>query len=276
MFFKESYLDPITTRWMKLAARNGGTIPYSTANLVDDFLVRPLKSTGLSNLMVRFNPCVGTNISASLVPLFNQTSVALDVNNNLLTTDYSQTTGWNTDGATKSINTGVQITNAIGGFGLYLRTTQTSDTVVRIAMGTNDVTFTQLYRIVGNRTANGTASAGVVTGVYGGAVAGPHAQASGAPGLTFGLWSTTRSNANFQTIYKNGISQGTSSSAITALAPGFSMLVMGNNNGGTAGQYLEANSKVAGYYIDSGARVAQMPLLYNIIQTFNQKLGRSV
>ncbi len=256
---------------------NGGSISESSLRILDNYLVKPLQSSGLWGQLKRLNPCIGINLLASATPLIYLSGSAYDTATSMTDGDYSEATGWVTDGSSKYITTGYTPSEATGGMSAYLRTTQpNSATTQYTLLGAMTSAFTQTFRITANVSAAGVVTSANVQGIWGGgsSISGC-GTASG--GMTSGFWHTTRTTSSLLRMYKNGAqvaSTTTSTTPATASAP---LVIMARDVQTTGiGSYLNASSAVAGYCVDTGLSTADANTLYWIWQRFQASMNRAV
>lgn len=273
-FFTKSF-HPVTKKWLANVASAGGSVSEELANLKDRLIVRPLVSAGLYNQLIKLNTCDGNNLAASRVPLIDSTNSGNDTAVSMTDADYSQNTGWVTDGSTKYINTGYTppLSTTSEGMGCYLRTAQASSTTGKCLMGAQNTGITQFYRIAMNR--NGSSStAGSISATYGGDNAAASANAAN---LNSGLYVATRTTASRLDLYRNGISITNNTTTPSVLSPTVPIFVMVLNvQGGSATLFLDAGSSVAGYHLDKGLSNTDSLTLYNILQNYHTALGRNI
>ncbi len=248
-----------------------GNVSTPTLLKVDRFVKR-CKGTGLWQQLRRVNLCVGMDLTSSLVPLKNDVGSATETNSNLVSTDYSESTGWQTNGTTKRLQTGYAPSEATGGICVYLRSTQTSDTNGRTAIG-GRVSTTQRHGLIANRDGTGGTSAGAVRGQWGGSTTATDPFTTG--GMIAGCWHIIRRSTTDAELYFNGASVATANPAI-APGTGQEAYVLCGNEAGSAATFLEANSKIAGYSFDNGLVTADAAIYYRIWQDFQRAIGRQV
>lgn len=272
MPYQENGLEFETVDWRRrlLAVGNCST---TTLQIVDR-AIKQLKNTGIWPQMRRINFCIGNDLASSLIPQKNTTGSAADTNNNLVSADFNEALGWQCDGSTKYLDTGLTPSSSRGGIFATLMTTQTSDTNGRTLLGAQSLSSTQVFRIIGNRDSAGGVSSGSVEGCWGGANVGPHAALTG--GLLAANWHVVRNGSTALNIYKNGTSVASSATNITPATAGNTTYVMCTNANGTAGTFLENATRLAGYSIDAGMAAAQALQLYNIWQQLQIALKRNV
>jgi hypothetical protein len=254
--------DAAVDDWEDRIIANGGTVSEATLDAADDFVVST-KATGVWALIRRFNPCAGNQLAASLVPLVKDVGSATDTNVNLVAGDYSEALGWQTDGATKYLDTGYIPTELTGSLSAYLRTAQT-DAVFRDLMGTG-IGSGDSYEVYHGSGLNTNAT-------WGGT-----AIATAASNTPAGFWHSVRASATSLALYFNGASVGTDATNTVPVDATVSLYVMCARHV-TFGpvNFLVSGSRVAGYVIDAGMTALQAADLYTAMQAFQTALGRNV
>lgn len=277
MSHSRSYqFDDATRQYKDKIQRNGGSISFSSLLRLDRELVRPLKSSGLWGQIRRLNPCLGNDLTTSLVPLIFINGSSTDTNTGLVAADYSEATGWTGDGTVnKFIDTGfVQGTTGTGGMAAYLRTTQANSATVRNGvMGCQDTASAQIFRIVSNTNGSGVVTSGASAGSFGGNLA---YAATTFQGLTAGFWNVTRVSSTNVALYQNGGLVSASSTSTTLATTVQTCTILSIKTFGAQGLPLNSGSKVAGYCFDSGLSISDAMTLANIWQRFQVSMNRNV
>lgn len=266
-------LDPDVSAWLVRVASAGGTVSAPTQSAVNTFVLA-CKAASIWTLFRRLNLCVG-DFAASFVPLVNTSGGATDTNLNLVSGDYSESLGWQTDGSTKYIDTGYSPSQATGGLSVYLRTTQTSNATARIPIGNRDAGSTQIYRIGGNLSDAGATSGSVIS-LWGENIVSPGDCPQTTGGLVAGFWQGVRTAATAARLFKNGASVGTSTASKTPATAGVPLFVFAQNAAATASAYLESGSRIAAYGCDTGMDTTQAADYYTAMQAFQTSMGRNV
>lgn len=116
---------PEVASWMSRVTSNGGTVSISDKNAVNIF-VSSISSLGLNDSNSRINLFAGNDLQSALVPIFRGGGPDVDTGFNLVSGDYSRTTGITGNGSNKYLDTGVVPSSfGIGGYrhvGVYVRT----------------------------------------------------------------------------------------------------------------------------------------------------------
>lgn len=110
---------PEALAWQTRVIANGGTVSASTLAAVSTFCAA-IDTAGIRDRFYRLNLICGSNLAASLVPLYRGRSQAgaqvggnTDTNNNFVSGDYveanSTTGGLKSDGSTKYLDTGLNL-----------------------------------------------------------------------------------------------------------------------------------------------------------------------
>lgn len=266
-------LDTDVQSWLTRVASASGTVSAGTQTAVNTFVLA-CKAASIWTLFRRLNLCVG-DFNASFVPLVNTSGGTTDTNINLVSGDYSESLGWQTDGSTKCINTGYTPSEATGGLSVYLRTTQTSNTTARVPIGSRNAGSTQIYRIGGNLSDLGATSGGVIS-IWGENILTPGDCPQTTGGLTATLWHGVRTASNAARLFKAGVSVGTSTASKTPSTPAAALYVLAQNAAGTAASFLESGSRLAGYGCDIGMNQTQAADYYTAMQAFQTAMGRQV
>lgn len=253
-------LDPDVSAWLVRVASAGGAVSAGTRNAVNSFVLS-CKAAGVWALFRRLNLCCG-DFAASFVPLVNTSGSATDINVNLVSGDYSEVLGWQTDGSTKYVSTGYTPSEATGGLSCYSRTTQT--TGIRLFVGCRNAANTQGYRLGNNSLVARGGWGGMVTDLVEGGLAAQ------------GLLQISRISGTGLALYRNSVSLATYATPVVPGSADFAAYVMGLNAGGSVTSLLENGSRVAGYAVDSGMSSTQAADYYTAMQTFQTALGRQV
>lgn len=269
-------LAPETSAYRARVALTAESLDMPRARRADRWATRRLKGAGIYSTMRRFNLCLGVTLAQSVVPLVNSGGAAVDSATALVAADYSEAAGWQTDGSTKYLRTGFIPDSSLGGQAAYLRTTQASAATVRILLGVRNTDSSQVFRIAGNSNGEGITTAGAVNASWGSLFTVGTPQPATTGGLISGLWHITRTSTSDAKLYRNGSQVGTMTSTITFASPSFEVYVMANNAAGTANAFLEANSRVAGYMIDSGMTAVQADAVSAIWRDYQTVMGRNV
>lgn len=266
-------LDPDVSAWLVRVAAASGTVSAGTQTAVNTFVLA-CKAASIWTLFRRLNLCVG-DFNASFVPLVNTSGGTTDTNINLVSGDYSESLGWQTDGSTKYINTGYSPSEATGGLSCYLRTAQTSDATARIPIGNRNAGSTQIYRIGGNLSDLG-ATAGSVLSLWGSNIVTPGDCPQTTGGLVAGFWHGVRTGSTAARLFKNGASVGTSTASKTPATAGTPLFVFAQSAAGTASSFLASGSRIAAYGCDTGMDTTQAASFYTAMQAFQTSMGRNV
>lgn len=251
-------LNPEVTAWLVRVAAAGGTVSASTIAAVDAF-VSAAKAGGFWALFRRLNLCCG-DFAASFVPLVNTSGGTTDTNVNLVSGDYSESLGWQTDGSTKYVNTGYTPSEATGGLSVYMRTSVNG---TQCAIGCRDA-GSQIFRLIGLGT--------------------PWAAFWGIGLATFddgatnnGLIQSSRESVGAGLkIFRNGALKATDPTSATPASAGVSLLVMCQSSNGTPAAFLPAASRLSAYGVDAGMSTVQASAYYTAMQAFQTALGRQV
>lgn len=247
--------------WMDRVRAAGGTVNGRSRNAVNVF-VRQCKYAGIWSAFRRVNLCVG-DFLASFIPLVNSSGAAADTNNALLTTDYREDLGWQTDGSTKFIDTGYTPSEATGGISAYCRSTLSSAT--QVLVGCRNSAVTQLYRI------GWVSGANVNYGTWGGSIMYNSSNA------TAGLIHTVRRGATDLEHFNDGLSAGTDATSTTPATANVSAYIFAQNVEGTgASTYCASGTRVSGYAFDTGMTAVQARIYNEIMVRFQQTMGRAV
>lgn len=93
-------LDSEVLDWVSRVNANGGSVSASTTTAHNTWMVG-IKADGLRPLIPRKNTYAGTGLNACRTPLIKDIGEAVDVLNNFVAGDYSESTGLTGDGVTK-------------------------------------------------------------------------------------------------------------------------------------------------------------------------------
>jgi hypothetical protein len=270
-------VDEDVQDWLDRVAANSGTVSAGTIAAVEAYVYgEKYDAVPTWSKLPRVNLCCGDQLAASVVPLNNTVGDALDTVVNLTGGDYSEALAWQTDGSSKRIRFGYVPSEATGGIGVYLRTTQGSNTTIRVLMGTRNAGSTQGYRLVANSTGAATASSGAVAGFWGGPIgSGSGLGASTTGGTLAGHWEVSRLSPTLLVLRFNGALVATQTASVTPASAVGEFTIFANNAEGTVAAYMVSGSKIAGYHVGS-LTDAEAAAHYARVQTFNTALGRSV
>lgn len=267
-----SGLDPAVADWLSRVATAGGTVSPSTRTAVASF-VATSRANGTWSLFRRLNLVCG-DFLASFVPLINTVGATQDTNVNLISADYTEASGWKTDGTTKYVRTGFT-PDSLGSIGVYLRTTQPSDTNEYMPIGCNNAGYSQVAWLVANRTGTSGTTAGAVSGFY----TGPASNAGSgavAGGMVPAMWHSVRDSTNAINLYKNGANVGSSFTGVTPASTTTEAYVLCRNDGNVPTAFTVVNTQISAYVFDSSMTPTQATNFYTAMQTFQTALGRQV
>lgn len=132
---------PEVAPWMARVTANGGSVSASDIAAIQVFLAAA-QSIGLNDANSRVNLFAGNNLQAALVPIFRGGGPDVDTGFNLVSGDYSRTTGITGNGSNKYLDTGVVPSSfGTGGYrhvGVYVRTAPASNGWPIGAINTNN------------------------------------------------------------------------------------------------------------------------------------------
>lgn len=258
-----------TTALLANIASNGGTISGGDAAIIDAFIAGA-KSDGFFSKYERIYFFRGDDNAS----LSRYGPAGLATNNG---TTHDNTKG-RIGGGANYMRSGWTPSTAQGGFSVYLRTTQASDTTTRIAAGCRDSGSTQVYRLAANVAGDGSTSAGSVAGAYGGQPGAGNVQPAGTGGLVAAHYHVVRQGGSACKVFKNGAQLGsTGSTATTASSPSAELFLFASNAAGTANAFLAANSEVAFLAsLSSALSDAEAAAEYTRVQALQTAFGRNV
>lgn len=249
-------------------ATDGGTLNQTEIDALNT-LETTGRAEGWWSSITRLNCFVGDGIAAALVPLRNVGGPVRDTNVGMT---YARATGFQTNGTSQYLNTGVNPPVATGGMSLYLRTAQPSVGTGYQPMGSRNAS-SQFFGFRANSSSGGAATAGSVVAAHGGWT--PYGIIT-TGGMTAGLWQISRVSDTDGKLFKNGAQVATSTTSITAADPGFPVYVGGVNGAGTVAFYAAANSRFGAYHLGTGMTPTQAASFYTAMQAFQTALGRQV
>lgn len=259
--------DDATTSWLTNVSNVSGTVNLTTINAFDTFL-RGLKTDLIWNkLGMLWIPAGNWNASSIAQKLPNANGVVTRFN--FASGDYTQPTGYQSDGLTKYVNFNCSPrticgSTQIGTFGFYSHTTTaidgadfgavtnlnnqalslwtrwTDDTLYAYSWDFNDT--------IGNRSfANTNAS---------------------------GLWVINRTATNSQTISRNGVIRDTNTNLITSTTPTNNLYGFCFNNNGIPSEF--SNRRNSLYFGGANFTNTDITNFWNRVQTLYAAIGRSL
>jgi hypothetical protein len=268
-----STLHPEAAAWAARVVANGGSVSGSTLSAVSKFCAA-IASAGIRDRFLRLNLFCGS-FQGAFVPLYRSASFggtplgnATDTNLGspaFLVGDYSETgvnAGLNGNGTSKYLDTGLNLSDlpsiATGHLSILKGAGSTFGVV---PIGVRNAASDQYFRY------DQTGPAGNNRGLWGNVII---ANAASNTSRLYAIVSRTSSTS--LTVYHDGVSAGTSSTAATPALPSRNLFVFAENNG-SAGSWwphaLQAYS--VGLSLDAGQALA----LSNAMATFQSSLVRS-
>lgn len=249
-----NYFLPETITWLSFLP----TVPPFWYQVEINKLISDLQGANIWNSLDRLFVFGAPLSTTALYSIKNTSATPATLVNSPTFTPYRGFTG---NGATQSINTQWNIsTNSVNytlnnaSFGAYALTSGLGASAGALIGGYLGSDFCRINeRYTGDSVRAGLNNA--------------TAYASGTNTVTQGFFSGTRTASNLQTVYKNGISQGTNSAVSTAL-PNSNMFVLAGGN------LAYSSNTVAIAFMGSGS-INQLTL-YNILQTFATRIGFNV
>jgi len=263
--------DTDVQAWINRIYADGGTVSQAAVNSVTTF-VGEAKADGYWTTFRRLNLFVGDSV-AYLHPLVNTSGSAKDATVGAGMT-YAESTGPVTDGAS-CLDTDYTPTEETGGLSVYLRTTQASDTTIRVPVGTSN--GSEYFRLAANVNASSGTAAGGFNGRWGdGLISGGRAGTS-TTGMVAAHWHISRTSTTALQLHKNGATQDAlQATAATPTTPSQSVYVFCDNGSGSALRFLAASSSIGSYDVNTGMSDAQDALYYTDLQAFQTAMGRAI
>ncbi len=254
-------LDRITQGLESAIISAGGTLSSTSASAFDTF-IRQCRTAGILNKIRMYGPIIGSNLQAALVAIvgdgagnFTFTS-ATGVN--LVSGDYTESTGITGNTSNKYIDIGVQSTAATGAFGFYLRSI-IPNTSARSLMGANDGTD-QFF--VQQTTTTYIARFGKTSGP---SISGQ---------VPIGSSHVDRSSSTSIDYYVNGSVVQNVATSVTPASIAIPWYVMARNNAGSPVQWCAG--PFSGYWITDSLSPTEVLDLHNAINALQTALGRAV
>lgn len=260
-----------------VAASLGSGVSPSAARAGSQ-LARALKNGDEWSHFRRLSVNMTVNLAGLASPLVHALGTTLDVLNNFVEGDYSETLGLTSDGSSKWVNTGYAPASLTGGVSCYLRANAnlSSATTVYYFLCCNNAN-NQNYGL-GDNLGLGLATAiGQRAAFWGQAGGNTAASAAGNVGL-LGLLQGARSGQFALNEYRNGVAvafQG------TTRTPGAIVATMGvfaaNNNNATVGGYCAQGTYLTSWGIDDGLMSGPQITEYaRLMQEHETRRGRSI
>jgi hypothetical protein len=97
-------LDPETIVWRDAAIAAGGTLSDESIEIANDFIVA-LKAEAFNSKVKYLLPLLGSNLAAARMPLRDEFGVGISSNTNFVEGDFAESSGLQSDGTTKFLNT---------------------------------------------------------------------------------------------------------------------------------------------------------------------------
>ena len=265
--------DPEVLDWVSRVVTNGGSVSQGTKDAANTFILA-IRAAGIRSLLTRVNLYAGTGLDAARTPFIKDIGGSVDVLNNFVSGDYSESTGLTGDGATKYNNPGVTIgdffnfdQNSIS-YGLYSRV---ASSAAALDMGSlNGVAPFYTYLAVKN----------VGTTYFSMFDNGTQATVADSVGTGFYLGVKSSNAAGGLKIFRNGSDTGASGSS-TGPGAASSVLVYvhaANNSStdGSGGGFAFSSMVCGGYHFGHKFDATQQLAYYNAWQAFQTALGRQV
>lgn len=275
----DQYWHPDALGWRNRVLRNGGSVSsLATMRAVSQFCW-DIESAGLRNRFYRLNLFCGDQLAAALVPLFLAESATAVTRGSTTDTnigpfvsgDFANTgatAGLKGDGATKSLNTGlnantITASRAVFGVGVLATDTRVS-ALFAAAMGLYDTGTSLAYDVELRRT---NSDRNCLLGIFNPTSAYGEPVLS-APAAAGNLVCT------FPNYYRNAIPTGTIGTAATTYTAAHPIYVFGVNNGASAVTVSRTDARLGWYMI--GVDMSQVDVLsFNAaINNFNAALSR--
>lgn len=247
--------------WLTRLSAAGGDASTTEKDAVQAFInTAKTGATPFWDCITRANVFVN-NANGSLVPFKIQSGSTNDTSPGA--TDVNAGGRGNTTG-TGYVNTQTPPPAAAGGLSVYLRDTQSfAPAAANALIGARDTGNTQVFRIVANIKADGTAQAGYLSGAWGGASNAQMESNTGAA-MRVGHWHVQRNSSASLKLRRNGSLVGTEFvTATTAVPVSENIYVFAQNGGGTAGAFTKAPTSIGYYAILSGAMTDAQAAAYN-------------
>ncbi len=265
---KYPFINSEAEGWYDRVTANSGSVSDATNEAIDSFFIM-LDDSSARSWFIRTNLFVGDDTGAVFIPQIVSVSEGsatlgndIDINVNFVPGDYTEAGGLG-DGSnsTKYLKTGV-IPSAVSEIGqndahisFYCLTNDNSSSTITMGVNTTNILYWLFLGANAQARLNSTGGTSQATG--------------GSAGYFIG----TRVLSTTQIKYKNGASIGTETRASTA-EPTKELYVMASNGNGSPASY-EVRF-LAGYTIGTGLTPTQVVTLNNIMEWFQDKIGRGV
>jgi hypothetical protein len=273
--------------WINSVYANGGTVSASTASAVNT-LCNSIDAAGIRDRFYRLGIFAGSNLAASLVPLYRGPSLGgtqfgnvTDTNSNFVSGDFAETgaTGGLTgNGTNKHLATGVlpddvfsQSLGHLSYYGAEWNPSTTANPGSIVIGALNAAATNRLYLLGrGNSGACGGSTA-QRTGQLGG-IGLTNCESTNT--VTAGHYLVSRTSGTAMSLYKNAQSLNSSIAAntYTSFAEPIRVFAAGLS-GGTLGV---SAIRLMSYSIGHGMTSAQATAYYDAMQAFQTALGRNV
>ena len=260
--------------WVSRVTAAGGSVSSGTQAAVLTFC-QSIYSAGLRSSFLRLNLFCGSNLAASLVPLFRASSYsgavvgnASDTNVNFVSGDYSESTGLKGNGSSKYLNTGVtplllpdRTSFHLAGSGAEFSTNTNTATLV----GTWDGTAAGLYTLESSILVSSSYFAAFRSGTT-------SSYPSVASSATESHLVGTRTTRNAAALYRGGSSVSTNTTAVSPSITTRNFLVFASSTSTGVSNYSPA--RMTSYSIGGGLTAAQVSAYSTALIAFNTALGR--
>lgn len=268
-----SEAEAVVTEWETRVNIDGGSVSASTRFAVSLF-VQQAMTAGYWSKFHRLNLFCGNNLAACLIPLVAENGVN-DINSGFISSNYSESTGLtnsSANGGISNLATGVVAGLDLDANNVHLAVynrSQYSSNYVGYHIGANQSTTRfQLLAAPGDADHLNIYGVGCKFYAYGFDTAESIIVPSNAAGLTIG--NVLAGPA--KTVYRNGVSIGTSSVFTTHIAPPNTEIHV--FNGGDTSSFVWAS--LGAYSIGQGFTAGEAALYTTHMQTFQNTLGRAV
>lgn len=270
-------IDLDVQAWMSRRKDAGFKVSSGERKRANNY-VKGAKAAGFWDMIVVENLCEGNDsIAASMYPLKATVGATVHSAVAFASDALDPGNGWQSDGATNYIATGVVmgVFSSTVGMSYYLRTLQGSNATTRLMMGCNNAAGNAVYWLADNMNSSGVAVAGNRTGWLGGNLTQGAVQA-GITGSGLGLIQSSRTASTSLTQYRNGVVVASNASAKTVSSSIVGCNVMAVNQNGAVSGLPVAGTYVSAYGIDLGMSTAQALARSQLIQEHEAALGRAV
>lgn len=255
--------DNVTLDWQSRVIDNGGTVNELTLDAVD-VAIKDMKTNSslwskITNGSSRLSFMAGNELAAALVPILVGGGGATDIPNNVVSGDYTLSTGITGNGSNKTVDvdiTAIQAGQTVGNAcTMMLCPTEASNTIFQMYWS-DEANKEEMYCL---------ATADKKAYVHG----GTYMEEIMSTNSRRGLWGI-RVSGDYMMTFRNGRKRR----PFPVFTPGTISTTGKYRTLGRAGGGFESDGGVGGYFIGTSLTDSELWKLYTIMKTFYATIGR--